>query len=1256
MRTKPVQEAVLGYTDRIDRFAPLVHSSGSVGTVFQKLLRQGTLFCLIALALAVSPLPPQTDRGTITGIVADSGGAVLPDAALIMTDVASGTVYKGAATSTGSFSIPALPVGTYSLSVSHPGFRDYVQNGIKISVAQTTRQNITLQVGAASETITVTADAALLKTENAEQSTTVSTTALNQLPVAFALQGNIRDPLAFAKLVPGVETPVVVNPSNSITVNGLPGNTFKITVDGMDSTSANSNAREDNNHPSAEMLEGYTLQSSNFSAEFGQVGGGLFNFSVRSGTNSLHGSIYENFANEALNANQPFSSLSNAAGGYVDKKIRNRQNDYGFTIGGPVRIPFLYDGRDKTFFFAGWEHYGQSNGVQVVQSVPTDRMRNGDFGEILTGRVLATDPLGRPIMENAIYDPSTARVVKGQVVTDPFPGNVIPHSSLDPVALKAQNYIPKATLPGYLNNFAPIAISPVTSDIPAFKIDQVISQNFKTSFYYSRMTSHLSNSNDGLPFPISSLRPTSAIVDTYRLNNDYTVTPNLLIHFGAGYTRWPNSDSSPAEVTSYNAATGLGLPGALDLGFPRLGGLGSSVGGIVNGPNGSGIGPTQRNHYWMDKATGIANTTWTRANHTFKAGVEYKNDMWLSNSAANVAGNYTFSAAETALPYKGNNTFGTGAQAGTIGMPYASFLLGQVDNGVLANEVVAQYHRPTWSFFAQDTWKALRNLTIDYGMRWDFTQTQREHAYRTSGFSPKVANPNAGGRLGAMMYEGFGPGDCNCNFMPHYPYAFGPRLGVAYQLDEKTVFRAGFGVTYGQPPAFGYYGSSGIVGVGFNTLNFSSPTYGTANTSLSKGFQYDPASVTDASRDPGYGCCSKVNSAPSSYFAPNGGKPPRILNFTVSMQHQFGRDFAVEMSYVGNRAVWLQSNGLTDLNAISPARLATFGLDPTNLNDAKELSKTFAAANADFPGRFPIPYASFPVGSTLSQALRPFPQYGTISARFLPAGKSWYDALQIKATKRLSHGLEFLDAFTWSKELTIGQQINNVLDFPSNKYLTASFTPFINVTSLTYTLAPLPFHTFQTNPLLRETLSGWTVAGIFKYQSGQLIHAPGAHPGSYPALGNVLQRNTWANRVPGQPLFVKNPNCHCFNAANPTDVVLNYKAWAEPAVGTYASGAPYYNDYRWQRQPDEEFTIGKKFFVPVGHKEPATLQIRAEFFNIFNRTLYPLATGGSSSGTFDSFETNVTNNTTTSAFGANNPQKFDRTEYRTGQLVVRFEF
>jgi len=328
-----------------------------------------------------------------------------------------------------------------------------------------------------------------------------------------------------------------------------------------------------------------------------------------------------------------------------------------------------------------------------------------------------------------------------------------------------------------------------------------------------------------MPFPLSAERGGTSDVSTYRFNSDYAATNNLLVHAGAGYTRYINADSSPASVYTYDTAGKLGLPGAVGLGFPHFGGFNTAYGGIVNG-SGNGLGPTQENLYWMDHANGIANAIWTHRSHAIKVGAEYKNDMWVVKSQVNQSGSYNFSGNETAIPYNNSATWGSTGNTGTIGFPYASFLLGQVDGGTLGNAVINQYHRPTWALYLQDTWKATSRLTVDYGVRWDFTQTTHEHGFHTSGFSPTAINENAvgpnGPLLGGMQFEGFGPGKCNCYFMPHDPYSIGPRLGVAYQVNPKTVVRGGVGITYGQAFPFDYAGSNfAVVSVGYNTLNFS---------------------------------------------------------------------------------------------------------------------------------------------------------------------------------------------------------------------------------------------------------------------------------------------------------------------------------------------------------------------------------------------------------------------------------------------------
>lgn len=254
--------------------------------------------------LAISALA-QSDRGTITGTVADPGGAVVPNAAVIATNPATGGLFKTQTTDTGNFTIVSVPAGTYNVSVESAGFRKFEQLGLRVQVSQTSRLDVELQIGATSDSVTVTGDVALLKTENATVSSTVGREQLNQLPLNFAIgAGAVRNPLSFLQLTPGAS----ISGWNTIRVNGAPAGTFKIVFEGQDSSSGLDQRVSDESQPSVEALEEFTLQTSNYSAEFGQAGGGLFNFTARSGTNDFHGSLYDYFAHEKLYAGRPFTN------------------------------------------------------------------------------------------------------------------------------------------------------------------------------------------------------------------------------------------------------------------------------------------------------------------------------------------------------------------------------------------------------------------------------------------------------------------------------------------------------------------------------------------------------------------------------------------------------------------------------------------------------------------------------------------------------------------------------------------------------------------------------------------------------------------------------------------------------------------------------------------------------------------------------------------------------------------------------------
>ena len=403
-----------------------------------------TLLLLCSSFVRVS-LIGQSDRGTITGTVSDPAGAVVPGAAVEARNTETAAVYPVAASSTGNYTIPELPSGTYELTVTAPGFKKFIRPGLIVEAAQTIRADAALEVGSASESVTVQDVAPLLKTESGEVSNTIATKTMDTLPL-LAVGSNssgIRNPFNIVALLPGAyyqPGPPFTGPT--VRINGGVAGSESLLIDGMDGTNILGQGANQQNQPGMDSIQEWTVQTSNYSAEFGQAGSSVMNVTMKSGTNILHGSAYEYFQNEFLNAGQPFTN----SGGQL-LRPQQRRNDYGFTLGGPVEIPKVYHGRNKTFFFWSWEQFLQGqNFLPGTFSVPTSAYRTGDFSAAITAagnKSLGTDPLGRPILADMIYNPTTRSVAPGgQIVTDPFSGNKIPQSFWDPVALKIQNLIP----------------------------------------------------------------------------------------------------------------------------------------------------------------------------------------------------------------------------------------------------------------------------------------------------------------------------------------------------------------------------------------------------------------------------------------------------------------------------------------------------------------------------------------------------------------------------------------------------------------------------------------------------------------------------------------------------------------------------------------------------------------------------------------------------------------------------------------------
>jgi hypothetical protein len=860
---------------------------------------------------------------------------------------------------------------------------------------------------------------------------------------------------------------------------------------------------------------------------------------------------------------------------------------------------------------------------------------------------IGTDPFGRPLIQNQIYDPLNYTVVGDRRMLQTFPNNMIPANRIDPVARKILDSLPKATIPGQLiNNYQTTLPFQKIQQIPSVKIDHSFNDKSKISGYWSQQNTDKDVGQDGLPFPISRGRVLVIRSYTVRLNFDHSLTQTTLLHIGAGVQRYRNPDSGPPSVTEYDAAGLLGIIGAPGTGYPRLGGLGNGTFGGLSGATGA----ANRGLYLQVKPTGVVQISHIRGSHTFKAGGEWKIDTFSNISRTGLAPAFNFSTTQTAQPLYGTTNLPGGT---SIGNGFASFLLGYFDSASIGNESAPQYRRSSWGFFVQDTWKVSRKLTLDIGMRYDLQKPERELWGRQSSFRPDVQNPKVG-RLGGILYEN----QCHCTLASTYPYAIAPRIGIAYQINPKTVIRGGWGLSYSTVNTFSYIGAS--PSTGFNTISFGATDIvnNGAAGKLADGLKWNPADLYGAAYDQGFNAYITGTSLQNAVgnVDPNGGRPPRVNQWNISLQREIMKDLVVEAAYVGNRGVWFQNNALANYNATDPTYLsslyAKLGLNPTVAADRSLLTGPISAAAAAARG-FGKPYANFPDNGTVIQSLRPYPQYNGIGGTWAPLGNTWYDALQVKATKRYSNGLDATLSYAFSKNLTnIGSATGNVFDRGTFKGLSAEDRPHILTISINYTMPA--YGPAKTNRFARAALAGWTIGSVLQYQSGVLL----ASPGSSNSIGTYYPgQSSRQFRVPGTPLYTKDLNCGCLKPD--VETVLNPAAWVDAPLGAFGAQQTYYSDFRGQRRPSESLSIGKRFAFG-GEKSRKAFMFRAEFFNVFNRLV---SLPDPSTGNPQTAPTRNAQGILTGGFGFINFNAIDSNNQnntypapRTGQIVARIEF
>jgi Carboxypeptidase regulatory-like domain/TonB dependent receptor-like, beta-barrel len=1226
-------------------------------------------FCLSLFLLLPWALFAQ-DRGTLTGTVSDPAGAVVANAAVEARNLETGVVYPTATTAAGNYTIPQLPVGTYEVTATVAGFKRFVRTGIRVNVAAVERIDILMEVGAATESVTVQADATQLKTESGDLAHNISVDSLDNLPIlgiggANAGSSGIRNPYGLVQLIPG--TSYQANFVN--VVNGAPSNSGGYRIEGQDMTNHYVSYALQEEQPSADAIQEVAVQTSNYAAEYGTAGGGLYNITMKSGTNQYHGTGYDYFVNEDLNAGYPFTIAD--GGGKVQP--RNRRNDFGGTLGGPVRIPKLYNGHDKTFFFFNYEEYKETQSLNFPLTLPTAAYRNGDFSAISpngganfnpglgvpSAALPSVDALGRPIFANTIYDPATVRAApNGVMVSDPFPNNMIPVSRINPISQKIQSLFPMPATTSLIGNGFGVNPGERATTIPSVKIDQVITPKGHLSFYWSStqtdsLYSSPNGNADGLPAEITLSRGTFIHHKIFRLNYDHTLTPTILVHVGAGYQQLNFFDDAP--YLSFNAQQQLGLAGfEANRNFPNItnmlapSGPQAALGGMQN------VGTTGQiqSHSYQQRPTANASATWVHGNHTFKLGGEvywqgtisnpYPGVILASLASAPITNVITSSGA-TALPFNPPN--GLGGQ--NIGFGYANFLLG--DFSTIQQNTGADYRvgKSQWALYLQDSWKITRKLTIDYGARWDYGTYPREEYGRAASFG-LIPNPNAGGRIGGTIYEA----NCNCTFASNYPYAIGPRFGFAYQVTPKTVVRGGWGFIYGFTPDIA--GSPAAL----SQINTPAGVNGYINISSPTALPQPTWPVFT----PGlYPTTPGIPGTSPIYLDAQAGRPPRQNQYSIGVQREISPNLLVEASYVANRGVWWTgitqggsgaASSLAWANQVPPSVFAKYGLNPyTNPADNLLLSSSISSPAVIARVGNVLPYAGFPTTQTLLQALRPFPQFTALAVTDSPTGKTWYDSLQAKVNKRFSHGLQATGTFTWSKALQLVDQ--NIFNPGAlGKTFQQWDQPFLFNANIVYTVPKL----FEAQKLLSTAVRDWQFGVFIQEASGFLLNPPAAT-----TVNNLSTGINYQVRVPGVPLYLKDPN----GTINPyTDQVLNPAAWTNPVSGSFGPQS-LWGDFRAQRRPIENFNFGRNFRI----REGMNLQIRAEFVNIFNHTYLgnPLTTApptspighngaGQITGGFGTIPLAVAPGgiPTTAANGNFNTQLGGLP--RTGTIIARFSF
>ncbi len=933
----------------------------------------------------------QSEHGNISGTVRDSSGASISGAKVTVINSSTNQTYDLTTNDSGDYTAAELPVGTYLVRVQKPGFSESETRGLTVNAAATVRADVTMQIGQSRQIVEVQAAALQLNSEDAQTAVTVNQTLVNELPLVVG--GTVRSPFDLASLTPEAKN---TGSSEGFALGGGQADSYQATLDGVsiDTSRALQKNWVTSNAPSVEAITQFTVDTNGFKAEYGHAGGGAMVFVAKSGTNQFHGSAYEFMRNTDFDANDWFSNRAGRA-----RQIY-KQNDFGATVGGPVWIPKVYRGKNKTFFFFSYEGFRNRNGAtNATDTVPTPEMYNGDFSNWVTST-------GKQI---PIYDPTTQVTnANGTVTRVQFPGNKIPASMFNGTAVQALKLFQTSGVlapntgaapgtPGYVNNNYIIAngsnVQPVNK--VSIKGDHLFNEKQRISGYYGYDRESTVAGPDGpatLPGLYSNYNDLRQSSDVLRFSWDWTMGPTKFNHFYAGGNNWRQDHKSPQEyIGNWQSKFCLGNVPNCNENLVNLfsGGLGdtySTWGGTAD--NGS-----ENTVYSYND-----DFTWIKGAHTFKFGGQWQINHYNGFGRQCEAGCVGFSYTETGVPGVTDPTQG--------GNAFASFLLGYADTGSIDTPRFIGQQFSYFAGFAQDDWHVNRKLVLNFGLRWETNLPPTGLDDRWSDFSPTTPNPGAGGIPGAVIFAGTGPGRVGSRTLVNgYYHAFGPHVGFAYSQDEKTVFRGSYARSYGPLMAVG--GSTHNMGFTL-TQSFPNP-----NNGISPAFLLNQG-MPPWTAPPFINPSVSNGTSVSWWQGAETNHPPTTDNFNLSIQRQLSSTMLFEVAYNGVIGTHLQAQ-LLDYNQDNPALLTAFGSIAQSTN---VLNSQVGSALANQYG-IVAPYPGFK--GTVKQALRPFPQYtliDTYGGQGDHSGHSTYHSGMVRFEKRYGGGLTLQTSYVFSKLLT----------------------------------------------------------------------------------------------------------------------------------------------------------------------------------------------------------------------------------------------